>query len=445
MRRRIALAALVLGTVAAPATAAAQDTEVARDRYPIVNGQALGGKIVYQRAVPRKLRKHRSLYMRVVNGRRSPAHLPRNAYQGLESIGRDRRGRVVLPFVRQTLTSDDYLVNPHWWLYDVARDRIRPLRGLPGGKCTPVNVAVWRNRIAYHTQCKKKPGVFLRTGRHTRRVSRLVVYDMSRPLVLRGRMLMMVSGAGDFDFTLWRLVAGGKTCKTRLVPSTSPPDHEFSINAFWLSAGRVSWWMEHSFESPQPPLAGNLVLGAALDGCSPPGPTGSYAPLQTRPIAVEGSTLYHARGRTLYARDVAAGPSTAPPPNDDFAHAQEITGPLPRTIAARIGYGTRGANDPPIGSPVAATRTLWYGYRPPTTEDLYVLFDAEDVPSGTFAVYDDDGLGHRTLLPEQNQNDQRFVAFHANPAHHYWIGVGCESALPCFPSFVTTITTVRPY
>src|SRR6185312_12048883 len=190
-----------------------------------------------------------------------------------------------------------------------------------------------------------------------------------------------------FDFTLWRLVAGGKTCKTRLEPSTSPPDHEFSINAFWLSGGRVSWWMEHSFESPGPPPAGNLVLGATLDGCSPPGPTGSYAPLQTRPIAVEGSTLYHAKGRTLYARDVAAGPSTAPPPNDDFAHAEEITGLLPRTVAARIGYGTRVATDPPIGSPNAATRTLWYGYRPTTTEDLYVLFDEEDIPSAAFAVY----------------------------------------------------------
>src|SRR6185312_5444795 len=130
MRRRIALAALLLGAVGAPATAAGQDTMVARDRYPIVNGQALGKTIVYQRAVPKKLRAHRSLFMRVIDGHRSASHLPRNAYQGVEAIGRDRRGRVVLPFVRQTLTSDDYLVDPHWWLYDVARDRIRPLRGL---------------------------------------------------------------------------------------------------------------------------------------------------------------------------------------------------------------------------------------------------------------------------------------------------------------------------
>jgi hypothetical protein len=61
-----------------------------------------------------------------------------------------------------------------------------------------------------------------------------------------------------------------------------------------------------------------------------------------------------------------------------------------------------------------------------------------------FAVYDDSG-GHLTKLPEQNQNDQRFVAFRANPAHHYWIGVGCASAQPCFPSFGITITAVRPY
>jgi hypothetical protein len=444
MRRRIALVAVLVGMVAAPAPAAAQDTVVARDRYPIIAGQALGKTIVYQRTVPRKLRKHRSLYMRVIHGHRSPAHLPKNTF-GVEAIGRDRRGRVVVPILRETLTPQHYLVNPHWWLYDVARDRIRPLRGLPGGRCTPVNVAVWRSRIAYHTQCKKKPGVFLRTGRHTRRVSRLAVYDISRPLVLRGRMLMMISGAGDGDFTLWRLVAGGKTCKTRLIPSTSPPDHDFSINAFWLSAGRVSWWMEHSFESVQPPLAGNLVLGATLDGCSPPGPTGSYAPLQSRPIAIEGTTLYHAVGRTLYARDVSAGPSTAPPPNDDFAHAQQIAGAPPQSVFGRIGYATRAATDPPIGSPVAATRTLWYGYRPPAAQDLYVLYDdPEDLPSGAFAVYDDDGLGHLTKLSEQNQNDQRFVAFRANPAHHYWIGVGCASPDPCFPSFGITITAVRP-
>jgi hypothetical protein len=81
----------------------------------------------------------------------------------------------VLPFVRETLTPEHYLINPHWWLYDVAGDRVRPLRGLPGGKCTPVNVAVWRNRIAYHSQCQSNAGVFLRTGGHTRRVSRLSV------------------------------------------------------------------------------------------------------------------------------------------------------------------------------------------------------------------------------------------------------------------------------
>jgi hypothetical protein len=451
MRRRIALAAVLLGMVAPPATSAAQDTVVARDRYAINYGQALGGSIVYQRAVPRKLRKHRSLYMRVVNGRRSPIRgLPKDAYNGFEAIGRDRRGRVVLPFVRQTLTPAHYLVNPRWWLYDVATDRARPLRGLPAGKCTPVNVAVWRKRIAYHSQCKSKPGVFLRDGTRTRRVSRLSVYDAAQPLVLRGRTLMMMSGAGDGDFTLWRLVAGGETCKTRLRPSTFPPDHDFSIAGFWLTGRHVSWWMEHGFETVQPPGAGNLILGADLGpGCSRPGPTGSLAPLQSRPIAIDGPTLYHSVGRTLYARDISAGPSTAPPPNDDFAHAQEIAGAPPQSVFGRIGYGTRATTDPPIGSPVTATRTLWYGYRPPVAQDLYVLFDQEDVPGrlpyGAFAVYDDDGPGHLTRLPEQTQNDQRFVAFRANPAHHYWIGVGCASARPCFPSFELSITTVRPY
>jgi hypothetical protein len=108
--------------------------------------------------VPRKLRKHRSLYMRVIDGPRSPVHVPKNAYNGFETIGRDRRGRVVLPFVRQTLTPTHYLVNPHWWLYDVAGDTIRPLRSLPDGKCSPVNVSIWRKRIAYHSHCDKRPG-----------------------------------------------------------------------------------------------------------------------------------------------------------------------------------------------------------------------------------------------------------------------------------------------
>jgi hypothetical protein len=214
--------------------------------------------------------------------------------------------------------------------------------------------------------------------------------------------------------------------------------------------------MEHAFESPGPPPAGNLILGATIGpGCAAQGPTGSYAPLQSRPIAIEGTTLYHAVGRSLHARDVSAGPSTAPPPNDDFAHAQEIVGAPPQSVSARIGYGTRVATDPLItgdsitGSPVTASRTLWYGYRPPAAQDLYVLFDQEDVPGllpfGAFAVYDDDGLGHLTRLPEQNQNDQRFVAFRAKAAHRYWIGVGCASSRPCFPSFGLSITTVRPY
>ena len=102
-------------------------------------------------------------------------------------------------------------------------------------------------------------------------------------------------------------------------------------------------------------------------------------------------------------------------------------------MSARIGYGTRAPTDPPIGSSVPATHTLWYGDRPTSVQDLYVIFDEEDLPSGAFAVYDDDGLGHRTQLPEQNLYGQRMVAFRVNPAHHYWIGVGCASARPLLP------------
>jgi hypothetical protein len=278
------------------------------------------------------------------------------------------------------------------------------------------------------------------------------------PLLLRGRTLMMGTGGTDEgDSSLWRLAAGGHVCRELIPPPGAPADHDFSLRAAWLTGRRVSWWMESSFDSLAVPPAGNLILGTRLGrGCAAAAATASYAPVYGIPIAVDGSSLYYAVGRTLYRRDISAGPSTAPPPNDDFAHAQEIGGALPLTVGARVGYATRLATDPAItgpsedGSPATATRTLWYSYRPTASQVQLIIVDQWEwlgggLPRGAFAVYQDGPGGRLTELPQLTGNDRQFVAFRADSAHRYWIGVGCATTDACFPSFTITITTEPPY
>ena len=453
---RVVLAA-VLGMSAFPAASAAQDKVIARDRFPIVQASALAGRIVYQRDLPRGLVDRTSPWMRVVGGRRRAVHgMPADAYRGFEAIGRDRAGRVVLPFLRETLTRDRRLINPRWWLYDVARDAARPLRGLPQGACSPSNVSVWRKQIAYQLTCSRKQGIYLRDDKRTRRVSRLSVSDATAPLVLRGRTLVMIAGRGDSEFALWRLVSGGRVCQAMIEPSVGAPDDDFSVGNVWLTGRRLSWWMERDAFSTNPPAGGNLVLGTTLPrDCSPPTPTAGYAPLDSLPMAVDGPALYHAAGKILYRREPVR-PSTAPPPNDDFTAAEEIIGEPSLSVGIRVGYATRQPGEPPVRGVTAeglhlsdATRTVWYAYRPVKRQRLFVYTNQWEfldglLPVGAVAVFDGDEIAALGELPATFINGTRTVAFEAIPGHSYRIAVGCDTPGPCYPSFGLFISLEPP-
>jgi len=456
----VATLALTAGAAGSPAYAQAGDTAIARDRYPIIGGRALAGVVVYQRRLPDRATPDTPRYIRVIRRRRLPVRsLPRDAYKGFEAIGRDSGGRVVLPFVRETLRNDR-LINPRWWLYDVLEDTIQPLRGLPGGACTPVNVAVWRKRLAYQVNspgCRLPDGIYLRDRRGRRQVTARSAFDVETPLILRGSRLLIKGGAGDDDFWLRQSLARDRVCTTLIEPSVAPPDQDFHVFDAWLTGRDVSWWMEGSAFGSEPPPAGNLILGTRLGrSCGKPAaPTGSYAPLYSRPIAVDNAALYHADGRALYRRDVSAGPSTAPPPNDDFASAQPITGSLPLRGGARVAYATRNADDPRItrdieGTLQTATRTLWYAYKPTQAGRHFLIVDqwanlGEPLPNGAFSIVSRDTDGPLEEVPTQTRNDRTFAVVDATPTDRYWIGVGCATQGPCYPSFTITITTEAPY
>jgi hypothetical protein len=240
-------------------------------------------------------------------------------------------------------------------------------------------------------------------------------------------------------------VVDGRVCPAEIPGSAGAADDTFHVRAAWLNGRRLSWWVEGTTEGLPAPVAGNLVLGTTLHrDCSAPSPTAAYAPLPNRPVALDGASRYHTDGRTLVRRDVSAGPSLAPPDNADVAHAQLITRTPPIFIGAHIGYAIRAASDPPVRgrragyAPTAATRTLWFDFRPPEAQRLLISGGGGpfggDLTYGALAVYDDAGDGVLTELPARPGSDPPAVEVRADPSHRYLIAVGCDDAGPCWPA-----------
>src|SRR4051794_5887574 len=169
MFARAVLALVVAGLLAvapAPASARTADRIVARDTL-IEQVWPLDGDFVYHRSEYRKPLPKRG-WMASFRGHLRPARgIPRGASAG--DIGRDAKGRKVLTFAVARSSQDGVPTSVKWSIYDLARNRSRPLHGLPSD-CLATWVSMWRHAMAYACKADPDPTVFLRQGKRTRRI-----------------------------------------------------------------------------------------------------------------------------------------------------------------------------------------------------------------------------------------------------------------------------------
>src|SRR3954471_24648074 len=168
MFSRLALVIAVAGLIAAlapPSPARAADEIVARDTL-IQYVWPLDDDFVYRRLGRTRPKR---VWMGGFPGElRRARGIPQGASSG--GIGLDANGRKVFTFSVQRY-KQGYLLSSKWFVYDLARDRTRAVRGL-AAKCPVYWLAMWRESTVYTTRCKNpdENGVFLRQGKRTRRL-----------------------------------------------------------------------------------------------------------------------------------------------------------------------------------------------------------------------------------------------------------------------------------
>jgi len=424
----VPLAALtvVLTMCASPARGSA-DEFVVRDSH-IRSVHALDDTLVYSR-FERRGGQRKWTWRRLVGGRVLPARgVPPDARVG--AIGRDRAGRVVLTMgVSQRRnggqSADD------WWIYDVARDRARRLRGLRRGGCEPLAVSVWRSRLAYAAWCERQAGsaVFLREGDRTRRLAR-TRGERAHQVVLRGDTLVALLGTnGDQDAVVWRLLEDGKVCPTRIDDSFLPLE-VWGYAGIWLAGDTLMWWaMTQSGR-----LSGTLV-GTRLGNCGPPGPTGTFAlttwPRRVAARTIDGRWLYYTDRDGIRRRRLAARPEVDPPPNDDFEHAEPLIGDPPISRRTTIGNATLQPGEPPLR--VSSSGTIWYAFQPITSHRVAI---AASWPYGVF-----EGTHLRSLTQVGEPSSEGTQSFQSVAGRTYWIALGCWG----FSCFAESFLSITPF
>ena len=291
--------ALLTALVAAPANAAG-DRVIARDSH-VCRIFAFRGTIVYARGTSAGLYCRLSgkrPAMRILNGRRYPAHgLPRNAQLGLftEPIGLDAAGRVVVPF------STSGSGHQRWWTYDVAADTARRVNLRVPTRCSIDALALWRSRIAYIRVCapgSRPSGFFLRIGTHERRLARFVAQGAG--LVMLGTTVAGAVGDDGDEISVGSLSAHDRWCGSR-------PNYGEMFAGIWLSPGRMTWLIyAPTYGDPQAPRFGKAVLRTATtDGqCRPVGgTTRRYDIPQIRDadaLTVDAPYLYYATESAIH-------------------------------------------------------------------------------------------------------------------------------------------------
>jgi hypothetical protein len=395
MRRAVltvaAFSAVLLST---PCTSAFARTEVTR-ATGVDDVYALGGTVLYHRA---------GSWMRIVAGRASPARdVPRDAVAS--SIGRDRRGRVVVTFTRWP--KGDGVRFPRWWVYDVERDLASALELPTSRRCFARSVALWREGAAYGEQCwRQAPGSRAwSTGPRSdivyiagRRVRRVRVEGAPERLVLRGRSLAAVASDGE-SASLLRIADRGRWCAATL----EIVDLASKLGPIAIRRGSVAWATHDLPSFPDARYPRLLITDVALTGRCEKSPPKRFLSDDEIPdggaqaATITEEDLYYATRRAVYMEPLTASGSVAPPVNDDFERATPIGGELPVSVRGRTGYAT-----PEPGETIFedSSRTVWYAFLAPQTETVYLQLDGYGWMYGVF-----DGPSVSRLSPLLNWNN----------------------------------------
>jgi hypothetical protein len=443
-RLSIALVAVgVLAAVPSPAPARAADPIVARDTL-IQYIWPLDGDLVYRRLGDRKPLPKR-VWMARFRGRLHRARgIPRRASVG--DIGRDAKGRKVFTFAsvhRVVASWGAYFEPTKWFVYDLARNRTRPLRGLPA-RCVPDWVSLWRHSMAYAAECggDSSPRVFLRQGKRTRRLP----LGPGAGLVFRGGTLAVISeNGGDDTQDVEQWTANGKPCFREIAASWGDAtDGVWFPFDLWIANGYLTWRMAHGPLSP-------ILAAKIAPGCDTPGPVGlvPFTPetKTLRAVAVDDRRVFYSDDKTLRRHALPATPSFDPPPNDDFENAQPLSGDPPRSATGTVAYATVQA-----GEPLSDTKhTVWYAYRPTTSGTVYVTVNPGCTQPGNcgnlprFGVYTGTSPATLTEIPQSGDGySRRYTRIDAGAGQTYWISVGSPVPEPNYEPFDIHIDSSPP-
>ena len=436
------VASLLVLMLQAPATARAADQVVARHTSPVGRLFQLGGVTLYQEEGPNpSVTRHGRVpgpWTRVVRGRSRPArHVPPTV--GVGDIGRDAKGRIVLTYYVGRTKPDGTLMR-RWFIYDVMRDRSRPIRGLNRDEhCGIAIITMWRKRIVYQKDCddEGRAGLFLKTGNKVEKIAPHypIVY-----LVQRGGSVAGIVEDGVGDLHLFRFMDAGAACVERIPLGFGTGDGYWHPTGVWFSRSKLVWSMG------SPDTAPNFALLAAkrTGVCKALGPVGelpfTWETKSVRAMAVDADRLVYAGEAVIKAHRLPPKPSVDPPANDDFEHAQALPTKLPYRIPVRIGNATRERGEPAVRGPYGQkpstpNRTVWYALRPTASGTVWVSSDyyREGVFTGS-------KLENLTQIPP----GVRGTEVHSEAGKTYWIAVTFDSEEPRYEPFYLTIGTAEP-
>ena len=417
LRALTTLALLV--PLAMPTPSSGSESEIVARDARAADVLVLGGTVLYRRVrVP-----ERRAWMRLVDGQLLRAHhVPAGAIRS--AIGRSRDGRVIVTMVVERRRRG-LRVGAAWWIYDVARDRARVVTGLPGGRCAPTAVSIWRGTLAYAVECGagSRAGVFVRKGGHARRVAPV---QWSRgwhvSLSLRGSTLAAFRDIGD-SVEVDRVAVGLRACRTRI---DGLDLEDWYVFGPWQARGTLMWWVQARYPEIGQPAA-LAIVGSRLAGtCTSPGPIGAFElgelPQLARGASVDGRWLYWTDADGIRRQRLSSRPRSDAPPNDDFANATPLPGAVPISVTAMIGPATAEDGEPDIDP---GTGSVWFVFRPDATQSVRVSSPTAQIFTGTKL---------RTLrrVGEPDPYDPFAQQLEAVAGTSYWIRLISGTESTCF-------------
>lgn len=437
------VAAGVLAAVSSPAPARAADPIVARDTL-IQSIWPLGGDFLYRRLEYGKPLPKRAWMARFRGHVHRARGIPPRAIEG--DIGRDAKGRKVFTFasVDRVVASWGVHFEPaKWFVYDLARHRTRPLRGLPAN-CVPLWASVWRDSIAYMSACDNGSSrtMFVRQGKRTRRLGPAP----GGRIVFRGGTLAAISeNGGDDTQDVEQWMANGKSCFKEIAASWGDAtDGVWFPFDLWIANGYLIWRMAHGPVGP-------ILAAKVAPGCDTPGPVGLFPftpeSKTLRAVAVDDRRVFYSDDKTLRRHALPATPSVDPPPNDDVENAQQLSGDPPRSATGTVAYATVQP-----GEPLSDTKhTVWYAFRPTTSGSVYVTVNPGCTQPGNcgdlprFGVYTGTSPATLTEIPQSGDGyNTRYTRIDAVAGQTYWISVGTPVPEPHYEPFDVHIDSSPP-